>query len=39
MKPLNVGLMFFNDESQKFFPYLQIEVVDLRNDPEGDDMD
>lgn len=21
MKPLNVGLMFFNDEPQKFFPY------------------
>ena len=38
MKPLNVGLMFFNDEPQKFFPYSQIEVVDLRNGPEGDDM-
>lgn len=34
----NVGLMFFNDEPQKFFPYSQIEVVDLRNGPEGDDM-
>ena len=38
MKPLNVGLMFFNDEPQKFFPYSQIEVVDLRNGPEGDEM-
>ena len=38
MKPLNVGLMFFNDEPQKFFPYSQIEVVDLRNGPEGDKM-
>lgn len=38
MKPLNVGLMFFNDEPQRFFPYSQIEVVDLRNGPEGDDM-
>ena len=38
MKPLNVGLMFFNDEPQKFFPYSQIEVVDLRNGPEGDNM-
>lgn len=38
MKPLNVGLMFFNDEPQKFFPYSQIEVVDLRNGPESDDM-
>lgn len=38
MKPINVGLMFFNDHPQKFFPYSQIEVVDLRNGPEGDDM-
>lgn len=38
MKSLNVGLMFFNDEPQKFFPYSQIEVVDLRNGPEGDNM-
>lgn len=38
MKTLNVGLMFFNDEPQKFFPYSQIELVDLRNGPEGDDM-
>ena len=30
--------MFFNDDPQKFFPYSQIEVVDLRNGPEGDDM-
>ena len=38
IKPVNVGLMFFNDEPQKFFPYSQIEVVDLRNGPEGDEM-
>ncbi len=38
MKPLNVGLMFFNDEPQNFFPYSQIEVVGLRNGLEGDDM-
>ena len=38
MKPLNVGLMFFNDEPQKFFPYSKIEVVDLRNGLEGDKM-
>ena len=38
MKPLNVGLMFFNDEPQRFFPYSQREVVDVRNGPEGDDM-
>lgn len=35
---INVGLMFFNNEPQRFFPYSQIEVVDLRNGPEGDDM-
>ena len=38
IKPLNVGLMFFNNEPQNFFPYSQIEIVDLRKGPEGDDM-
>jgi ATP-dependent DNA helicase RecG len=38
IRPLNVGLMFFNNEPQNFFPYTQIEIVDLRNGPEGDDM-
>ena len=38
LKPVNVGLLFFNDMPQDFFPYSQIEVVDLREGPEGDDM-
>ena len=36
-KPLNVGLMFFNDSPDKFFPYARIEVVD-RPDPTGEGM-
>ncbi len=28
-KPLNVGLLFFNDEPEKFFPYCRIEVVNI----------
>lgn len=26
-KPLNVGLLFFNDNPEKFFPYCRIEIV------------
>lgn len=33
-KPLNVGLMFFNERSDHFFPYARIEVVD-KPDPTG----
>lgn len=33
-KPLNVGLMFFNEHPDKFFPYARIEVVD-KPDPTG----
>ena len=36
-KPLNVGLMFFNDSPDKFFPYARIEVVD-KPDPTGEGM-
>ena len=32
-KPRNVGLMFFNSDPDKFFPYAQIDVVQF---PEGD---
>lgn len=28
-KPLNVGLLFFNDNPEKFFPYTRIEIVDI----------
>lgn len=33
-KPVNVGLMFFNERPDQFFPYSQIEVVD-KPDPTG----
>lgn len=33
-KPLNVGLMFFNERPDNFFPYTRIEVVD-KPDPTG----
>ena len=36
-KPLNVGLMFFNDSPDRFFPYARIEVVD-KPDPTGEGM-
>ncbi|MBQ8706863.1 MAG: putative DNA binding domain-containing protein [Succinivibrionaceae bacterium] len=34
LKPLNIGLMFFYDHPERFFPYAQIEVVD-KPDPTG----
>ena len=36
-KPLNIGLMFFNDKPDVFFPYARIEVVD-KPDPTGEGM-
>lgn len=36
-KPLNVGLMFFNEHPDNFFPYARIEVVD-KPDPTGAGM-
>ena len=33
-KPLNVGILFFNDHPESFFPYSQIEVVNIP-DPTG----
>lgn len=36
-KPLNVGLMFFNDDIEKFFPYSHIELVNIP-DPTGQGM-
>ena len=33
-KPVNAGLMFFNEHPDKFFPYSRIEVVD-KPDPTG----
>ena len=37
-KPLNVGLLFFNDMPEKFFPYARIEVVNIP-DPTGQGME
>ena len=28
-KPLNAGLLFFNDNPERFFPYARIEIVDI----------
>ena len=36
LKPRNVGLLFFNDEPQKFWPYARIEVVHFPQGPAGD---
>ena len=36
-KPINVGLMFFNESPDNFFPYTRIEVVN-KPDPTGVDM-
>ena len=36
-KPLNVGLMFFNDDPERFFRYSRIEIVD-KPDPTGQGM-
>lgn len=37
-KPLNVGILFFNDHPERFFPYSQIEVVNIP-DPTGQGME
>lgn len=36
-KPINVGLMFFNERPDNFFPYTQIEIV-YKPDPTGLNM-
>lgn len=37
-KPINVGLLFFNDKPEYFFPYSRIEVVNIP-DPTGQGME
>lgn len=37
-KPINVGLLFFNDNIEKFFPYSRIELVNIP-DPTGQGME
>lgn len=36
LKPRNVGILFFNDEPDQFFPYAQIDVVYFPDDEGGD---
>ena len=36
LKPLNVGLLFFNDAPDRFFPQAQIDVVQFPDGPGGD---
>lgn len=36
LKPRNVGLLFFNDQPEKFFPYITIDVVHFPDDEGGD---
>ena len=38
-KPKNVGLMFFSDEPERFFPYAQIDVVAFPKGLGGDEID
>lgn len=37
-KPINVGLLFFNDNPEQFFPYTRIELVNIP-DPTGQGME
>ena len=36
LRPLNVGLLFFNEHPDRFFPYTQIDVVSFPDGPGGD---
>ena len=36
IKPRNAGILFFNDDPQKFIPLSQIEVVEFPTTPGGD---
>lgn len=37
LRPINVGLMLFSDDPERFFPYTRIEVVEIP-DPAGQGM-
>ncbi len=39
LKPRNVGLLFFHDDPEKFFPTARIEVVRFPDGPAGDRLD
>jgi ATP-dependent DNA helicase RecG len=32
LKPLNIGLMMFHEEPEKFFPYAQIDIVEFHDE-------
>lgn len=32
LKPLNIGLLMFNDQPEKFFPYTQIDIVEFHDE-------
>lgn len=32
LKPLNIGLMMFNSQPERFFPYAQIDIVDFHDE-------
>jgi ATP-dependent DNA helicase RecG len=36
LRPLTVGLLFFNEHPDKFFPYTQIDVVHFPEGPGAD---
>jgi len=38
LKPRNVGLLFFNDQLERFFPYAQIDVVHFPDGEGGDEI-
>lgn len=38
LKPRNIGLLFFNDQPDKFFPYAQIDVVYFPQGEGGDQI-
>jgi ATP-dependent DNA helicase RecG len=29
LKPLNIGILMFNDQPERLFPYAQIDIVEL----------
>ena len=38
LKPRNIGLLFFNDQPERFFPYAQIDVVYFPDGEGGDEI-
>ena len=32
LKPLNIGILMFNDQPEKFFPYAQIDIVEFHDE-------